>query len=287
MRIIKTALTRPPRMCIYGQHGIGKSTFGANCPKPIFIQTEDGLGSLGCEAFELATSYDQVIEQINYLAHTETGYQTLVIDSLDWLEKLIFQKVCAANNVTDIAALPYGRGYSLATKLWNDFLETLEALLGKKRMMLVFLAHATIKRFEDPERESYDRYQLDIRDRDANLIAEYVDVLGFASFKVATTSKDKGFGQVTVKARSTGERIVNLAEKPAFTAKNRFNLPEVLPLDWKSFAENLKGKIKKGNLSEVKQEQAERREEKSAIAAQIENSNMTVDRIMGQDNVTI
>ena len=30
---------KPPRIMVYGQEGVGKSTFGASAPAPIIIQT--------------------------------------------------------------------------------------------------------------------------------------------------------------------------------------------------------------------------------------------------------
>ena len=46
---------RPPRIMIYGAEGVGKSTFAASAPNPVFIQTEDGLGEIDCCKFPLAT----------------------------------------------------------------------------------------------------------------------------------------------------------------------------------------------------------------------------------------
>ena len=44
----------PPRLVLYGTEGIGKSTFGSQCPAPVFIQTEDGLAEIDCDKFPLA-----------------------------------------------------------------------------------------------------------------------------------------------------------------------------------------------------------------------------------------
>ncbi|HRT94377.1 MAG TPA: AAA family ATPase, partial [Planctomycetota bacterium] len=51
----------PPRLMVYGTEGIGKSTLAANAPKPIFVQTEDGLNEIACEKFPLAASVDDVL----------------------------------------------------------------------------------------------------------------------------------------------------------------------------------------------------------------------------------
>ena len=52
----------PPRMVIYGGHGIGKSTLASQFPKPIFISTEDGLDSLDVTSFPKATHIKDVVE---------------------------------------------------------------------------------------------------------------------------------------------------------------------------------------------------------------------------------
>lgn len=253
MEITTTKITRPPRMVIYGAHGIGKSTFGASCPSPVFIQTEDGLDALEVEAFPLATCYEQVIDALDHLITQKHQYKTLVIDSLDWLEKLIFTKICAIKNASDISEIPFGRGHSAAERIWYELLAKTNELNQKHKMIICFLAHAQIKRFEDPERESYDRYQLDLNTKGAALICEYSDIVAFASYKIATNSKDGGFGQTITKARSTGERTLYLDERPAFIAKNRYKLPAALEFSWPALYNELKKprKVRTGNLAET------------------------------------
>ena len=250
MQIIKTSITRPPRMVIYGQHGVGKSTFASQCPSPIFIQTEDGLDALGVDAFEKAQTLKDVHDALDYLIKEAHQYKTLVIDSLDWLEKLIFVQVCREVGVEDIAAIPYGRGYVKAELHWKTILDKVNELNFKKKMLICLLAHNQIKTFADPERDSYDRYQLDLQNKAAALVCEFADIIGFASFKVATQAKDAGFGSTVVKAKSTGERTLYLEERAAFTAKNRYGLPANLGFSWAILAEELKTKKKKeGNLT--------------------------------------
>lgn len=256
-KITKTEITRPPRMVVYGAHGVGKSTFAANCPSPIFIQTEDGIDSLGVEAFELAKSVTEVFAAIDYLIETSHPYKTVVIDSLDWLEKLIFAKVCDLKGVEDISAIPYGRGFTIAELEWKKILDKLNVLNSEKKMLVVLLAHSQIRKFDDPERASYDRYQLDLQNKAAALVAEYSDIVAFAAFKVATNTKQEGFSEVT-KARTTGERILNVEERASFTAKNRYRLPPTLPLEWTAIASHLKAlKKSSGNLTEIVKEKNE------------------------------
>ncbi len=51
----------PRRILCFGTNGIGKSTWAANAPAPIFIQTEDVLGNIDEDRFPLATQYGDVI----------------------------------------------------------------------------------------------------------------------------------------------------------------------------------------------------------------------------------
>ena len=78
----------PPRIFLYGQEGVGKSTFGGSAPNPIFIQTEDGLSEIEASKFPLAESYEEALRYLEAIRDGEHEFQTLVIDSLDWLERL-------------------------------------------------------------------------------------------------------------------------------------------------------------------------------------------------------
>ncbi|MFW6279993.1 MAG: AAA family ATPase, partial [Planctomycetota bacterium] len=52
------------RVMLYGVQGIGKSNWGAGAERPIFIQTEDGLGEIACDKFPLAADYRQVVQAL-------------------------------------------------------------------------------------------------------------------------------------------------------------------------------------------------------------------------------
>src|SRR5690348_13381054 len=84
---------RPPRLVIYGVDGVGKTTFATRAPNPIVLRTEDGLGTIRVPTFPtIATDYAEVLRALSDLYTEPHGYQTLVIDSLDWLEPLVWQR---------------------------------------------------------------------------------------------------------------------------------------------------------------------------------------------------
>lgn len=242
MKIITTAPTKPPRMVLYGEHKIGKSSFAANSIKPVFIQTEDGLESLGVQAFEKSLSWESVIDNMRELVKEQHDFKTLVVDSLDWLERLIWERVCKENNVKQIGDVPYGGGYKLATNYWKDFIYGLDVLNQKKQMMIILLAHSKISKFEDPTKQNYDRFDLDLHDKAGGLILQWCDIIGFANEQIIVIENKEGFG-TTVKAKDTGKRMLNVTKKAGYEAGNRYSL-EDCELKFPIFWDQLKDKIK-------------------------------------------
>jgi AAA domain len=226
----------PRRLLLYGTQGIGKSTFAASSELPVFIQTEDGLGEIGCDKFPLAESFEQVMAYLTALYTDFHEYQTVVVDSLDWLERLIWAEVCRKRNVTNIEDIGYAKGYIFALNHWRDFLEGLTALRHDLGITIVLIAHARIEKFENPETESYDRYVPRLHKLASALIQEWCDEVLFATYKVHTKQTDEGFGRKGTRGIGNGERILRTAERPAHMAKNRLNLPDEIPLDWNAYA---------------------------------------------------
>jgi len=229
----------PRRVMLYGTQGIGKSTFGSMAPKPIFIQTEDGLGEIDCKKFPLAEKFDQVIAALSELYTEEHPYRTVVVDSLDWLERLIWYEVCRKRGVESIEDIGFAKGYTFALMQWRQFLEGLTALRNERGMMVLLIAHAKIERFENPETDSYDRYAPRLHKLASALVQEWCDEVLFASYKVYTKVTDEGFNRKKAKGCGTGERVIRTTERPAHVAKNRLNLPDELPLDWNAYAQYL------------------------------------------------
>jgi hypothetical protein len=229
----------PRRILIYGTAGIGKSTFATCAPAPVVLQTEDGLGGIDCHKFPVAHSIDEVMSALAALFDGDHAYRTVVIDSLDWLERLIWAKVCADRQVTTIEDIGYGKGYTFALPLWRDVIDGLAALRERRGMTVILIAHTRIERFENPETEPYDRYVPRLHKTASALITEWCDEVLFATYKVFTKATDEGFHQKRVQGLGTGERVLRTTERPAHVAKNRLALPDELPLAWSAFARHL------------------------------------------------
>jgi hypothetical protein len=228
----------PPRLMIYGTEGIGKSTLAARAPKPIFIQTEDGLGEIDCHKFPLAKSFADVQSALTELHSEEHDYQSVVVDSLDWLERLIWDSVCQDYGAKSIEKVDggYGKGYIYALTPWRQFIDQLSALHRDRCMAVILIAHAKVEKFDDPESSPYDRYSPRLHKHAAALLTEWCDAVLFASRKFRTQTEDAGFGRKRTIAHAIGkdggERVLRTVGGPSCVAKNRYNLDGELPLDW-------------------------------------------------------
>lgn len=227
---IKRGHSLPPRVLIYAPHGIGKTTWAAGAPDPIFLPTEDGLGILDTPTFPLISSYDDMEAAIGTLLNEDHSFKTAVVDSADHLEPLIWAKACQINKWSSIEEPGYGKGYLAADELWRNLLDGLDALRDDRGMGIIITAHAKIKPFNGPENEPYDRYQIKLHDRASGLVQERMDAVFFANKKVSTVQTDTGFKRKVTRGISDGSRFIYTEERPSAVAKNRYKMPPSIPM---------------------------------------------------------
>ena len=228
---------KPPRILIYGPQKIGKSSFGSLAESPVFVQAEDGLDNIVADAFPLAKSFQEIMGNLQELATQPHDFKTVVIDSLDWMEPMIWAQVCQEHNVKTIEEVlkGYGKGYVQALNVWREYIEAINYLRDEKRMTVVQIAHAHIKRFENPETDAYDRYEIKLHKSASSLVMEHSDIILFANYFVGIKKDADRSGQKEddkrKRAIGSGERILYTEERPSFMAGNRYGLPAEIPFD--------------------------------------------------------
>ena len=119
------------------------------------------------------------------------------------------------------------------------------------RTNVVQIAHTDIKRFDSPEHDPYDRYVIKLHARAAALLQEHSDVVLFANYRISTVKADVGFNKKVNRAMGSGERVIHTAERPAFLAKNRYDLPDTLALVWDAFAQAMPESVKRMLINPV------------------------------------
>ena len=227
----------PVKTTVYGPAGVGKTTFSSGAPSPIFLPVEEGTNALDVQRFPAPEKFSDVLDAITELGTTEHKFKTLVVDTLDALEPLIWAHVCEQGKKASIEDFGYGKGYVSALEQWRLLLSYLERLRSKKQMNVVLIAHGQIKKFQNPEGADYDRWELKLAGKGASgLITEWSDSLLFACYEVvAATDKNE-----RTRGVATGSRIARTVHGAAYEAKNRYGLPDPMPLGWAAYREALK-----------------------------------------------
>ena len=235
MKIISGKIIKPQKVVIYGPEGIGKSTFAAQFPKPLFIDTEGSTSHLEVDRLPRPTSWQMLKQYIKDLKGDTMGYHTLGIDTADWAERLCEEAVCQSNGKVGIEDFGYGKGYTYVKEEFGRLLDSLSDLIDAG-MNVVLTAHSIIRKFELPEETgAYDRYELKLGQKAGNqcaaLAKEWADMVLFVNYKeIVITTKDNK------KKVSGGKRVMYTAHNPCWDAKNRHGLAEELPFDYQEIA---------------------------------------------------
>lgn len=218
----------PPRILIAGPEGIGKSTIASNAPNPLFVASEDGLTGLEHVARFTPADLDELNAMLDAFAAGAGEFKTLVVDTADWLERLIYTSICRRDGKKNIEDYGYGKGYTIASQELVSILGKLDAIRHRGRVGIIILSHVQIRTFNDPRGESWDRYEMKGNKNMTGILREWPDACLFATYDVYKT---KGHGAEKGKAIG-GERVLHTQWSPAWDAKNRLNLPESIPLSW-------------------------------------------------------
>ncbi|QAY18005.1 putative NTPase [Pseudoalteromonas phage C7] len=225
--------TKPMMATILGEAGVGKTTFAANHPNPIFIRVEDGLTSLqnrdDVNAFPLVSHTNEVFDAINVLATQEHNYGTLIIDSVTKLNELFEKEVIESDpkapRSINQALGGYGAGHAAVAEKHRTLRNWCESLRDTKGMNVLFLAHADNETIELPDQDPYTRYTLRLNKRSVSSYVDNVDLVGLVRLRTFTT----GDGD-RKKATSDGARELVCTALASSVSKNRYGIVKTLPL---------------------------------------------------------
>ena len=235
MNITRGRQAKAQRVIIYGTEGIGKSTLASQFPNPLFIDTEGSTSNMDVARMDKPTSWTMLMNQIAFVKANPTVCDTLIVDTIDWAEALAIESVCSLHGKKGVEDFGYGNGYTYVREEFGRFLNKLQEIVDLG-IHVVLTAHAQIRKFEQPdEMGAYDRYELKLgkktSSQTAPLVKEWGDIVLFCNYKTIVmkneSNKNKAQG---------GQRVMYTTHTPSWDAKNRFGLPEELPMDYQAIA---------------------------------------------------
>lgn len=237
MEITSGKIAGAQKVVLYGAEGIGKSTFAAQFPAPLFIDTEGSTSHMSVRRLPRPESWEMLLQEIEWVrTHpAEAQCATLVIDTADWAENLCMRHLCAQNKWASIETPGYGKGYVVLMEEFGRMLNVLQMLI-ESGVNVVLTAHAMMRKFEQPdELGAYDRWELKLQKKTSPLVKEWADMLLFANYKtivVKSDNKNKAQG---------GQRMMYTSHHPAWDAKNRHGLPDEVPFTFDSIRAHIVG----------------------------------------------
>lgn len=224
---------------LYGQEGVGKSSLAAKIPGIIFIDCEGSTTKMDVRRLPVPTSWAMLCDEMEFVLQNAAvkGYRAVAIDTFDWAEMLVLQAICAEANVKSIEGIPYGKGWQIECEKVARFLESTDRLI-KAGIHVILICHAVTRKTTLPEElDEFDHWELKLGNKTTNKIApllkEWSDMTLFLAFKTQVmAADDKG---KTHKATSV-QRVMYATKSAWWDAKNRFGLPEMMPLDYGAIA---------------------------------------------------
>jgi GTPase SAR1 family protein len=221
----------PPRLLIYGPEKAGKTTLANEFPSPVFLQTEEGFGKLQLNTFGKLTTFTEVMDAISVLYQEEHSFKTVIIDSVSALQSIVWAETGErgdekGNKKNRIEDFGFGKGFTYALAVWQEFLEGLMALRRDRGMGIILIAHSKIERFDDPETVAYSRYEIDLHEKARDFLKRECDAIILLKPDVTIKTEEQGFSKT--RARADGGRSVwmNTSSRPAYAAGNRYDMPE-------------------------------------------------------------
>ena len=232
LNISKGKIARPQKVVIYGAEGIGKSSLAACFPDPLFIDTEGGTAHMDVRRIDKPQSWEEILAIVKEVAATKDVCKTLVLDTADWAEQLVTTYLCAKYKQNSIESFGYGKGYTYLGEEFARLLGAFDTVLASG-VHVVVTAHAKMRKFEQPdEMGAYDRWEMKLSKQVAlMLLKEWCDLLLFCNYQTYIVTSESN-----AKKAQDGKRVMYTSHHPAWDAKNRVQLPEVLELDYKHIA---------------------------------------------------
>ena len=199
------------KVLVYGPEGVGKSTFASKFPDPLFIDTEGSTRNLDVKRMPTPT---------------------LVIDTLDWAERMCTWDLCQSKGWNGIEDAGYGKGYTYLAERFGQLFNRLEDVI-QVGINVVVTAHAKITKFEQPdEMGTYDRWELKLEKKNAPMAKEWADMILFANYQTIVIKSKDGKS----KGQGGQKRVMYTTHTATWDAKNRDDLPDKLDFDYNQIA---------------------------------------------------
>ena len=180
---------------IYGAGKVGKTTLGCQMPKPLLLAFEKGYNAIAGIIAQDIMSWSDMKQVVRELKKQENkdAFSTIIIDTVDVAAVFCEKYICSQHEVEALSKIPYGQGWTLLKKEFEDVFRTITQL----GYAVYFIAHDKEGVFKDPNGNEYSTFRPSISDTYNNIVKNMADIFGYMYTKI-----DNGASQVRIRLRS-------------------------------------------------------------------------------------
>ena len=177
----------------YGEPKSGKTTIATKFPRHLLLAFEKGYNAIPGAMAQPINSWSEFKKVLRQLKDEKVKqqFETIIIDTADiaydYCEKYICSNIKRADGgvgVDSVADVPYGKGYGLVGKEFDDSLRSIVQM----DYGLVVISHATDKTFTDEQGHDYNQIVPTLDRRARNIVSRMCDIIGYSR----TVTDDKG-----------------------------------------------------------------------------------------------
>ena len=210
------------RLVIHGEKGIGKSSFGSQSPKPIFIPLEDGCSEIeALPQFPKQVTFTGTMECIKSLLEEKHDYETVILDTYDALIDVISAGVMKRD--FDNNALKFNNFLAGNKVVAQEMKKLLDALdeLREKGMRIIILCHSGILNVKNPNGDDYQKLSLAVPKYTSGLLVGWADRVGHAGYEFKVKGGDDSENKKGKVLQRDSERYLWFNGTAAVEAKTR------------------------------------------------------------------
>ena len=215
---------------IYGAPKAGKTSFSVQMPKNLLLAFEHGFNALGgIKAVDIDkwTTFKQIIRQLRQPEAKEM-YSTITIDTATIAYTMCEDFICTQQSINKIGDLPYGAGYGLVEKEFQDCLRQITQM----GYGIVLIAHSVPRVEKTPDGSEIEIVSPDLPKRGYKVINQLVDIIGYID--------------IIWDKEGNAKRVLYTRKTPQIMAGSRFKyLKPVIPFGYKELTDAIAEAVEK------------------------------------------
>ena len=170
---------------LYGDPKSGKTTTATKFPKHLLLAFEKGYNAIPGAMAQPINSWSEFKKTLKQLANDEVKqkFETIIIDTadlaFDYCEKYICDNAVRPDGgfgVDSIGDIPYGKGYTLVAKEFDDALRSIVQM----NYGLVMISHSVDKTFKDENGAEYNQIVPTLGNKARNIVSRMTDIIGYS-----------------------------------------------------------------------------------------------------------